>query len=206
VAHQTLRRAGRWFSPTALVLVGLCFLLPFATVSCDAPGGYGRAAPGGTTTYTGVDLILGGEPAVSPPDKIVPSAQARPARLGPAPAAGVVLLLVLAGIGFATSRAQQPRTRRASVAVLAGTAATALLVNQALVESTLAVRLAERLAVALPAGKSLRDYVHTGIGFGLALSLLFVVTIVNAVGWWRVRSRPALVAGSGQIAPEEPLG
>jgi hypothetical protein len=37
----------RWHSPTIFALVGLCFLLPFATVSCDDA----------KTTFTGAQLV-----------------------------------------------------------------------------------------------------------------------------------------------------
>src|SRR5262245_55461421 len=37
----------RWLSPALFALVALCFLLPWATVSCD----------GAETTFTGVQLI-----------------------------------------------------------------------------------------------------------------------------------------------------
>jgi hypothetical protein len=188
-----VKKAGRWLNPTGLVLAGLCFVLPFVTVSCDAPGGFGHAAPGGTTTYTGVDLVLGAEPKVSPPERVRPAAQAVDARLYPQPAAGVVLLLIVAGIGFAV-RVQQPQVRRAGIATLTGVAAAALLVNQALVESAVAVKVGDQLGQVLPAGKTLRDYVKTGAGFGLCLLLLVVVAIVNLIGWWQSRPRPALVA------------
>jgi ABC-type branched-subunit amino acid transport system permease subunit len=193
VVHPSLRRAGRWLSPTTLVLAGLCFLLPFVTVACDAPGGYGRAAPGGTTTYSGIDLVLGAAPAVAPPDKVRPAAQARDDRVGPAPAAAVALLLIVAGIGFAI-RVGEPRVRRGSVAALAGVAATALMVNQALVQSELAVRVAEQLTQPIPPNKAVRDFIHTGQGFALCFLLLLLVAVVNAVGWWRTRPRPALVS------------
>ena len=45
---MTLRtRIRRWHSPTLFALVGLCFLLPFATVSCD----------NAKTTFTGAQLV-----------------------------------------------------------------------------------------------------------------------------------------------------
>jgi hypothetical protein len=175
------------------VLVALCFVLPFVSVACDTPGGYGRAAPGGTTTYNGVDLLIGAEPKVSPPDKVRPLPAGGNDRVGPAPAALVALLLIVAGIGFAI-RVPEARVRRGSVAALAGVAATALLVNQALVESELAVRVGDQLTQPIPAGKALRDFVHTGPGFALALLLLVLVTALNAIGWWRARPRPALVS------------
>jgi hypothetical protein len=194
VVRSFLHKVGRCLSPTALILAGLCFLLPFVTVACDTPGGYGRAAPGGSTTYTGVDLVVGGEPDVSPPDKVLPSELARDDQLVPHP---VVLLLIVAGTGFAI-RMKDRRTRRASVAALASAAATALLVNQALVEAELAVRLGNQLTAPLPQGKVLHDYIHTGPGFGLCLILLLLVAALNTIGWWRARPRPALVAGNAQ--------
>jgi hypothetical protein len=191
VTARALRGAGRWVSPTTLVLAGLCFALPFVTVACNTPGGFGRAAPGGTTTYTGIDLAVGGRPDVSPPDKVRPAVGDD--RLWPQPAAAAVLLLIAAGTGFAIA-VGEARVRRASVVALSGVAATALLVNQALVESELAVRVGEHITQPLPAGKTIRDYVQTGPGFGLCLLLLLLVAIGNGVAWWRGRPRPALVA------------
>jgi hypothetical protein len=37
----------RWLSPSLFGLIALCFVLPFATVSCD----------GATTTFTGIQLV-----------------------------------------------------------------------------------------------------------------------------------------------------
>lgn len=189
-----LRRGGRWASPGTLILAMLCFLLPFATVSCDTPGGFGRAAPGGTTTYTGLQLALGAEPDVSPPDRVRPPAESRDARLWPQPGAIAVLMLLVAATALAI-RVGERRARRAYVGALTGVAAVALLVNQALVEAELALRLGEQLTQPLPAGKVVRDFVHTGVGFALCLVLLLVITAANVVGWWRTRARPALVAG-----------
>jgi hypothetical protein len=186
-------RIGRWFNPTTLVLAGLCFVLPFVTIACDTPDGYGRGAPGATTTYNGVDLAIGGEPAVGPPDRVRPLPPGVDDRLW-LPAATVVLLLIVTGTVLAITISDR-RPRRAALAALAGVAATALLVNQALAEAELAVRVGEQLTRPLPAGKSARDYVHTGPGFVLALVLLLSVTVGNAVGWVRARPRPALVAG-----------
>ncbi len=193
MVSRRLRAAGRWFSPTILVLALLCFVLPFATVSCDTPGGYGRAAPGGTTTYNGIDLAVGGRPDVTPPEKVLPVAQQREDRLPAQPAAIVVLILIVAATGFAIATSER-RSRRASVAVLAAVAATALLVNQALVQAELALRVGDQLTAAPPPGKTVRDYVHTGAGFVLCLLLLLLALVVNAVGWWQARPRAALVS------------
>jgi hypothetical protein len=193
-----LRQAGRGVSPVTLVLAGLCFLLPFVTVGCDTPGGYGRAAPGGSTTYTGVDLAVGGQPDVTP-DHVRALPPGENDRLPVQPAAAVVLVLIVAAIGFGV-RASAPRARRSAVAVLAGVGATALLVNQALVEATITVGVGDHLTRfvqsggAVPAGKTARDYVQTGQGFVLCLLLLLVVAVANAFGWWLARPRTALVA------------
>jgi hypothetical protein len=186
-------------SPTGLVLAGLCFSLSFITVACDTPGGFGRAAPGGSTTYTGFNLALGTQPSVTA-DKLRPVPAGEPSDdLPPQPAAAVVLVLVVAATGFAI-RSTEPRVRRGSVAVLAGVAATALLVNQALVQAEVTLRVSDHLTRwvqaghAIPAGKVARSFIHTGQGFGLCLLLLLLVAVVNGIGWWRARSRPALVA------------
>jgi hypothetical protein len=48
LAGMTLRdRLHRWLSPTLFGLIAVCFLLPFATVSCD----------NASTTFTGVQLV-----------------------------------------------------------------------------------------------------------------------------------------------------
>jgi hypothetical protein len=194
-------RIGRWFSPTTLVLAALGFVLPFVTIACDTPGGYGRAAPGATTTYNGIDLAIGGQPAVGPADRVRPLPAGVEDRLW-LPAATVVLLLIVAGTVLAITISDR-RRRRASLAALAGVAATALLVTQALAEAELAVRVGEQLTPPLPAGKSARDYVHTGPGFVLVLLLLVSVAVANAVGWVRTRPRPALVADGASDADGE---
>ena len=46
-------RIARVGSPVTYALALLLFLMPFLSVSCDAPEGYGRTTAGGTTSYTG---------------------------------------------------------------------------------------------------------------------------------------------------------
>jgi hypothetical protein len=198
VASPIVRAAGRWLNPTTLVLVAICFTLPFVTVSCDTPDGFGRAARGGTTQYTGIDLAVGGRPDINPPDKLRPAAEQQDDRLPVQPAAIVVLMLVIAGIGFSLGM-PDPRVRRGSVALAAGIGATALLVNQALVQSQLTVRVAEQVGP-LDKGRTAGDLVKPGPGFLLAMLLLLLVALGNAISWWWLRrraSRPALVEQSG---------
>jgi hypothetical protein len=192
VTRPLLRRAGRGVNPAALVLAGICFALPFVTVACDIPGGYGRAAPGGTTTYTGFDLVTGGEPAVRPADRVRPLPPGHDDRLWPQPAA-IAVLVLLAGAAGVSVAVAQPRLRRGGVAGLAAVAATALLVNQALVEAEVAVRVGDQLTQPLAAGRSARDYVDTGPGFVACLALLVVVAAANGFGWFRARRRAAAV-------------
>lgn len=194
----SLRKAGRFVNPTTLILAGLCFVLPFVAVGCDTPGGYAGTSPGGSTTYNGVALIVGGEPEVTA-GKERPVPPGEDDELPPQPAAAAVLLLIVAATGFAI-RSREPRVRRAQVAVLTAVGATALLVNQALVQAELTLRVSDHLTrlaqsgVKLDPAKTARDYVQTKEGFVLCLLLLVLVAAVNGIGWWRSRPRAALVA------------
>lgn len=188
MVRRWLGRVARVLSPAGFVLVGLCFLLPFAAVSCDAPGGFGRAAPGGSTTYTGFDLATGGEPAVTA-DRVRPLQEQRDDRLAPQVLAWVVLGLSAAGLGLAAVRDR--RVRRAGVAVFAVLAGVAHLANQYTVEALLAARLREQLTAPMPAGKSAEDFVQTGPGFGAVLLLVAAIAVGNGVGLLLLRRRHA---------------
>jgi hypothetical protein len=203
-----VRKAGRWFNPATLILAALCFALPFVSVSCDTPGGYAGASPGGTSTYRGVTLVVGAAPEVTEGhERAVPAGEDD--QLPPQPAlAGALIALI--GATVLSIVVADARTRRAAVAALALVGATALLVGVALVQAELRVRVADHLTrlaqegVQLDPAKSANDYVQTGQGVLLCLLLLVVVVVVNAIGWWRLRPRPALVApgvGGGQTQP-----
>lgn len=154
--------------PSGFVIAGLLMFLPFITVSCDVPGGFGQAAPGGTTKYTGIDLVVGGAPTIDPPDKIREGA---PELIGPQPLAIFVVLLLIAGIVI-TTRVRTALTRRACTALLSGVTAVSLIIAQLLVQ--------EELSQRVPA-----KYVHTQPGFWLCLSMLVVVMFANAIAWLR---------------------
>jgi hypothetical protein len=159
------------------VLALLCFVLPFATVSCGLPDGYGHAKPGGTTEYNGLDLALGGKPDVQP-DQLRPATEWREDRIEPQPLYAIALLVLGAGLVTALMLARQ-RRRRALMAGLGALAGVALVAGQALVVNTLAVRIREQSAV--PAGKEARDFVGTGVGFWLTLALLALLVAGNLV-------------------------
>jgi hypothetical protein len=126
----------RGLTPAGFVLVALCFLLPFAAVPCDAPGGFSRAAaPGGTTTCTGVDLAVGGAPTVTA-DRVRAPDQQREDRLPPQVLALAVLGLALAGATL--TAVHDARLRRRGVLLVAAVAGLAHLANQYRVEALLA--------------------------------------------------------------------
>lgn len=203
-----IRKAGRWFNPTTLILAALCFALPFVSVGCDTPGGYAGASPGGSSAYTGLALVIGGAPEVTEGhERPVPAGESD--RLPPQPALGAVLLAIVAATTV-TIVGTRVRTRRGAVTALTAVGATALVVGQALVQAELTVRVSDhlnRVALAgerLDPAKTAHDYVHTGPGFTLCLVLLLTVAAINAVGWYRARPRPALVAHAPAQDPWSP--
>lgn len=187
-ALARLRRLAGWLSPAGLFLAGLLLLLPFVAVSCEAPGGYGRGAAGSTTTYTGVDLVTGDEPEVSPADQLVPPDQAREDTLGVQPLAVAALLLIVAAL-VASIVLVTPLRRQLVVAGLAGLAALSLVAAQVAVRALLTSRLREQLAAPLPAGKQVGDYVQTQPGFWLCLLTLLAVAVANGAALLRALRR-----------------
>ncbi|GAA1527121.1 hypothetical protein GCM10009827_050160 [Dactylosporangium maewongense] len=172
-AATPLRR--RWLSPATVLLILLCFALPFATVSCGLPDGYGRAKPGGTTSYTGFDLASGGTPDVAS-DQLRPDGERRPDRLAPQPSY-IAGLLLLGAVLAVTVGLAQDRRRRVAAAVLAGLAALALVAGQLLVTDRLAAAVAGQSR--LPEGRTPGDMVGTGPGFWLAVTLLTLLAAGN---------------------------
>jgi hypothetical protein len=194
MARVSVRRASRWLSPAGFVLAGLCFLLPFVSISC-VPGGYGRSAPDGSTVYTGADLVVGGKPAV---DKLRPADERRDDLVTAQPLAVVVVVLIAVGAVVATV-AKTPRVRRASVASVAAVAGVLLVANQTVVKALLVERVRSQLTQPIPAEARIENYVGTRDGFWLCLVLLAALTALNLEGWLRLRrpdpSRPVAVPG-----------
>lgn len=183
---------GRWFRPAGFVFAAFCLLLPFVAVSCDVPGGYGRAAPGGTTTYTGVNLMFGESPEVTPPDKVRAGADEK---LDPQPLLLAVLLLVLAGAVVAAA-IQTQLLRRAILTCVAGVAAICALVSQITVQQLLRERVRAQVAGPLPEGKEIADYVHNETGFWLCLATLVLLVMLYGVGWFRAAAKEPAYRGS----------
>ncbi|MFB6397726.1 Hsp70 family protein [Polymorphospora lycopeni] len=171
-----------WARPVLLAAVVLCFGLPFATVSCGLPGGYGRAEAGGTTTYRGGTLVTGTAPEVSDGHLAAP-ADRRPDRLPPqlpllAAALAVIGALVVT-LRLRARPAGQPgpspgrRPRPDLPGRLCVAAAVLLVAGELLVLRQLTARV-DALGT-VPANRDASDYVGVGIGFWLALLLLLVL-------------------------------
>ena len=163
-------------SPASFALALLLFLLPFLSVSCDAPGGYGRMTAGGTTSYSGLDLAIGSSPAVDD-DHVRPAAEQQADNLGVQP---LILVAALATLGALVVVV----ARRRSIAgpALGALAAALLVIGLVFARSSLVDRVGVQAADAFPQGKSASDYVSVDLGFWLVTGLL--------------------VVGSGQVAPD----
>jgi actin-like ATPase involved in cell morphogenesis len=202
-SRPAARRPRRWLNPTVLALVLLCFLLPFATVSCGLPAGYGRAAPDGTTTYTGLDLVAGRPPHV-PADKVLPAPQRRPDRLPPQPLLIDALLAVVAAL-VSGAALRERRPRLAATGTLAAVAAALLVIGQVMTIELLATRIQAQSPA--PAGRTARDFIGTGLGFWLALSLLTATAAGNLAGLLRraaATGTQATPVGANPYHPQAP--
>jgi hypothetical protein len=159
----------RFVSPTGFVLVLLCFLLPFAAVSCEQPNA--RI----TGEYTGSDFVVGGEPSFEVEGEADKPTDAEPVDVEPLAIATV--LLILAGVGVAA--APILRVRLLGGLAAGGLAAIGLVANQLVVIDSLVDKVASSDAISEGTAE---DMVETRLGFWLALALLIVVTGSNAAG------------------------
>jgi hypothetical protein len=181
LGHPLVRRL---ISPAGLLLVALCFTLPFVAVSCDDP-------VQASVTYTGTDLLAGGTPSVSVAEDGVAEqdAEALPDEpIAVQPAAVVAMLAVLAGVLVAALPGRRAR-------VFGGTAAAAatvalLAANQVLVQRHLAGEVERELGSELPDGAAAGDFVETRYGFWLALALAAAVLLYQCAELYRALRRP----------------
>jgi hypothetical protein len=167
-AHPLVRRL---VSPAGLLLVAICFALPFVSVSCDTPVRL-RA------DYSGVDMLGGGTPSVSVSDEAVSGQDAEDVSDEPIdvqPAAVVAMLAVVAGILVAALRGRRARLLGGTAAALA--TVVLLGVNQVLAQRHLSREIEREVGAELPGGASGGDYVHTRYGFWLALALACAVLL-----------------------------
>ena len=176
-----LHRLARFGSPAILAAALLLFLLPFMVVSCDIPGGYGRMSPGGTTSYSGVNLAIGSSPSIDE-ERLRPAAEQEPDGLGAQP------LMTLAAAGLLVALALAVMARWVPAAAVATASAVALVIGLLVARSSLVDHVARQAAAPLPAGKTAGDYVVIANGFWLSVGLT-VVGAALCVGAARLETR-----------------
>lgn len=176
-----------------LALVVGFFALPFLTVGCDTPGGFGRVSAGGTTSYRGFQLAFGLDPTRSPADHVLPVGQGVDDRLGLQPLVILALALVVAAL-VASVVVSTPRVRRALGCGLSGAALIAVVVAVLVVRTRLIDRVADQLHDReVPADRTAASYVVWGNGFTLAAVVLAAVALVDLyllLGGYARRHRP----------------
>lgn len=205
----------RLASPAGFALALLFFLMPFAAVSCDAPG-LGSVE----VSYTGLDLATGADPAVKTEGDFG-SEQAAPVQQNePAPKADVEVLAIIAAVlaaaGLVVSLLPLARRRPLVVGGAAALAAVLLIVTEIVAQSNLKSSLidaAKQEAASAPREDPFQltesvaeSMVQTRIGFWLALFALILVLLYNAAVVLLPKMRPATAAGPPVAAQQAPAG
>ena len=181
-------RVARRLSPWLLGPAILVFVLPFVSVSCATPRGYGSGGGGVTARYSGLTLAFGGNPTVeaakgAPAPGPLTSEDAIPGQIF----ITIALAVTIAAFAMAVAR---PGRREALVA-LPAFAVIGLVVGVATVDEWLTTRISDRLTslgVSPPANVSVADYVKPDQGFVLAVVLLVLAILLNGFALLR-RSR-----------------
>lgn len=162
-----MARVTRLVSPATLALALFVFLLPFLSVSCDTPNGFGRMEAGGTTSYTGLDLATGLSPSVDD-DKLRPVEQQTDDDLGFQPLVAVAAILVAVAFGLALAG------RFGLTAGVAAAGWTVLVIGVLLARSSLVDLVAAQASEPFADGTTASDYVAVGPGFWIAALLTAV--------------------------------
>lgn len=178
----TVQKAARGVSPALLVLAALCFLLPFAGVSCNTSAGSaaisgalsqlgasGSSASAAASclqglngkdllSYSGVNMVTGGNPSAvgSIPgcdsSTSAPVSTSTAGGIGVQPLIVVALLFVIVGILAVLLRAP---LRRSLIAAAVGLAAAVLIIiNNSTVHGTVLSKLTASLGNSLPSSGS----------------------------------------------------
>lgn len=181
-------------SPVTYALALLLFLLPFLSVSCDAPEGYGRTTAGGTTSYTGLDLALGTSPAIDT-DHLRPIADQANDDLDMQP------LVIVAAVALLAALVTVLIAKRYKLSTILGVlAATALAIGLLLARSSLVDKLGDQ-STTIPPGKSASDYVAVEAGFWLVAGLTLLGAGLSAAARPRPRQseadRQPVIANTG---------
>jgi hypothetical protein len=194
--------ASRLLSPAGFGLALLLFLLPFVTVSCDAPTG---ASPFTVEyTFTGLDLVTGGPPEIS---GVLPDDDGSPMTVSGAsddgwfaeqvgrpvqPLAVTAALILVAGLitGFVL-----PVALRGRVAGALALAALTLLVVEVLAVAP--AEAAEELARALP-DPTLATHTTPAVGFYLTAVVLVAILVREVLA---ARRPPTVTVPSDSTGP-----
>lgn len=180
-------RVARRVSPWLLGLAIIVFVLPFVSVSCSTPKGYGSAGGGITARYAGFTLAFGGNPTVEADDGTPAPGLLTPEDTIPGQIA-ITIGLALAAAAFALAVARPARLgERIALPVVA---VVALLVGALGFDQWFTTKITDRIAmlgVSPQVGFPPEEYVKTDVGFVLAVLLLVTTALLN--GFALVRRR-----------------
>jgi hypothetical protein len=171
-----LRRIVRVASPTTLVFALLLFVLPFLTVSCDTPGGFGRTERGGTTSYSGLALAVGSSPSIDD-DHLRPVSQQEDDELGAQP----IVLAAFVALVATLVMCIRSRTQRAVRMGLGAIAGVALAVGVLVARASLVDKVATQADHPFPKGKEAGDYVNVGAAFWASLVMVVLAIALSAL-------------------------
>jgi len=178
---QLSERIAKKISPYTLVIAMLIFLIPFASVSCATPAGYGSMGGGVTAKYNGLDLAMGGLPTLEAPQNVTAPAPTADDGIPAQPLFTIALLLTAAAfVAALRARAQ----RALAVLILSGAALAAAVAGLAVFDTWLTDRIVAALARQANARLASTDpatYVNADLGFVLLVVLLAVTLVANGV-------------------------
>jgi hypothetical protein len=174
--------SGRLLSPAGFGLVLIFCLLPFLTVSCGTSGEMIDS------TFTGVDMVVGGEPDITGPGIDAGAEHELRAlvtdKLDLEPLALLAALFLFAGMGVSLVRDQRLRHGLATgIAVAAGALFTGAILRAGPRVNTVLSELSE----GNDAPGSLAWVIHVRYGFWLVLATLFVLAAGHGVLLARTR-------------------
>lgn len=192
---------GRLLSPAGFGLVLILFLTPFLTVSCDATG-----AATVTSTFTGIDLVVGGAPDMSGEsvtddvEQQLAEALDDQGELDLDFFALFSAIAVMAGMGCALLRDRVTRYGGATaLAAAAGIMITAAVLRAPGRLTTATQELFGGSDVAVTTALRLR------FGFWLTITVLALLAAGNAVALLQARRTPAPAAAAAPADETEPV-
>lgn len=187
ITPRRSERVARRISPWLLALAVLVFVLPFISVSCATPRGYGSGGGGVTVRYSGFTLAFGGNPTVEAAKGAPTPGPLTPEDTIPGQIA-VTIALALAAAAFAMAVVRPGRLE--ALVALPAFAVIGLVTGVADFDSGLTTRITDRLTslgVSPPANFAPEDYVKPDLGFVAAVILLVLTLLLNGFALLRRR-------------------